>query len=64
MLYQSLGAEDSNQLFVWFEFNEHPNYPEEIRDNTHFCKNESIEIDRLVIEGIQELKLPLAAYVK
>jgi lysophospholipase L1-like esterase len=64
VLYQSLGAEGSKQLFVWFEPNEHPNYPEGIHDNTHFCKNGAIKIARLVTEGIQELKLPLAAYVK
>ena len=62
--YQSLGVEGSKRLFVWFEPDEHPNYPKGIQDNTHFCEEGATEIAKLVIEGIQELQLPLAVHVK
>ncbi|MET1122733.1 rhamnogalacturonan acetylesterase [Priestia megaterium] len=64
ILYQSLGEEKSKQLFVWLDPDEHSNYPKGIHDNTHFCENGAKEIAGLVIEGIQELKLPLASYLK
>lgn len=64
LLYQSLGEEESKRLFVWFEPNEHPNYSDGIQDNTHFCEDGAREVAKLVIAGIQELQLSLAAYVK
>lgn len=63
-LYQSLGPEKSKQLFVWFAANEHPNYPEGIQDNTHFCEHGAFEVGKLVIEGIKELQLPIVSFIK
>ena len=63
-LYQSLGVEKSKQLFTWFNANEHPNYPEGIQDNTHFCETGAREVGKLVLEGINELHLPLTIFIK
>lgn len=63
-LYQSLGPEGSKQLFTWFDANEHPNYPEGIQDNTHFCEHGAREVGKLVIEGIKELQLPIVSFIK
>lgn len=63
-LYQSLGPEDSKKLFVWFHENEHPNYPNGLQDNTHFCESGAKEVGKLVIEGIKELKLPIMSFIK
>jgi len=63
-LYESLGVEGSKQLFTWFEPNVHPNYPEGIQDNTHFCEHGASEVAKLVIEGIKELQLPINDFIK
>jgi lysophospholipase L1-like esterase len=63
-LYQKLGPEGSKQLFTMFEANEHPNYPDGIEDNTHFCDHGAREVGKLVIEGIKELKLPIVPFIK
>ncbi|MFC0270395.1 rhamnogalacturonan acetylesterase [Metabacillus herbersteinensis] len=63
-LYESLGAKGSKQLFVWFNEGEHPNYPQGIQDDTHFCEKGAREVGKLVIEGIKELELPLSECLK
>lgn len=63
VLYESLGPEESKALFVWFEADEHPNYPDGIKDDTHFCEAGAMEVGKLVIEGIKELELPLAVHL-
>ncbi len=63
-LYQSFGPEASKQLFTWLSANEHPNYPEGIQDNTHFCEHGAREVGKLVIEGIMELQLPIVRFIK
>jgi len=63
-LYQSLGVEGSKQLFTWFEANENPNYPDGIKDNTHFCETGALEVGKLVIEGIKELRLHISSFIK
>ena len=63
-LYQSLGPEESKKLFVWLEEKEHPNYPNGLQDNTHFCEMGAREIGKHVIKGIKELQLPLLTSIK
>lgn len=63
-LLEQLGEEQSKSLFLWLEPGEHANYPEGIRDNTHFNEHGAAEMAKLVVQGIREAKLPLAAYVK
>lgn len=63
-LLERLGEEQSKSLFLWLEPGEHVNYPEGIRDNTHFNERGAAEMAKLVVQGIRELKLPLASYVR
>lgn len=63
-LYQSLGLEGSKKLFTWFDKNENPNYPDGIQDNTHFCQFGALEVGKLVVEGINELQLPIGRFIK
>jgi lysophospholipase L1-like esterase len=63
-LYQTLGVEGSRQLFTQFTPNEHPNYPDGIEDNTHFCEHGANEVGKLVMEGIKELQLPIVPFIK
>ncbi|MEM1502592.1 rhamnogalacturonan acetylesterase [Domibacillus sp. 8LH] len=62
--YESYGLERSTELFTWFAPGENNNYPEGIQDNTHFCETGARKVAALVAEGIQELNLPLKAYIK
>ncbi|MBS4207833.1 rhamnogalacturonan acetylesterase [Bacillus sp. FJAT-50079] len=62
-LYESLGAEGSRSLFTMFERGEHPNYPEGIEDNTHFCETGALQVAALVIEGIKESIPQLATFL-
>lgn len=59
-LYESMGPEESKKLFIWLEPGEHPNYPEGIHDDTHFCEEGAYALAEKVVEGIQE-KVPLLA---
>jgi lysophospholipase L1-like esterase len=63
-LYQTLGVEGSKKLFTWLDANEHPNYPNGIQDNTHFCEMGAREVGKLVLEGIKELQLPIVSSIK
>ncbi|WP_413789598.1 rhamnogalacturonan acetylesterase [Metabacillus rhizosphaerae] len=62
-LYEALGEEESRKLFTMFLPNKHPNYPDGIEDNTHFCEAGAYEIAKLVIEGIKELELSIGSYI-
>lgn len=64
VLYEELGVEQSKKLFTILEPNVHLNYPDGIKDNTHFSEAGAVEIGKLVVEGIEELQLPLIANFK
>ncbi|MEI2405626.1 rhamnogalacturonan acetylesterase [Niallia taxi] len=59
-LYEGYGPEKSKELFVWLGAKEHPNYPEGLQDDTHFCTLGASEICRLVLEGMKELGLNIS----
>ncbi|MBB6284115.1 rhamnogalacturonan acetylesterase [Geobacillus subterraneus] len=61
--FEELGPERTKRWFLWLEPGEHPNYPEGIKDNTHFHQRGAKEIARLVVEGIVELNLPLRRHL-
>ncbi|GGJ00395.1 rhamnogalacturonan acetylesterase RhgT [Alicyclobacillus cellulosilyticus] len=63
-LYVQLGNKRSKRLFTWLQPGEHANYPEGIQDNTHFNEYGALVIAALVADAIQELQLPLAAYLR
>ena len=58
------GIEESRKLFLQLKPGENPNYPAGIEDNTHFNPFGAELMAKLVVEGIRELKLELARYVK
>lgn len=61
--FEQLGPEQTKRLFLWLERGEHRNYPNGIKDNTHFHRRGAKEIARLVAEGIVELNLPLRRHL-
>ncbi|MBC7389872.1 MAG: GntR family transcriptional regulator, partial [Opitutaceae bacterium] len=58
-LYQQMGPEYSKLLFNWLSQDEHPNYPEGKKDNTHFNELGARKIAQLILQEIKTLQLPL-----
>lgn len=61
----SKGVEGSKELFLHIGAGECPKYPEGKEDNTHFKPLGAMEMARLFVEGLQELKIkPLVKNLK
>ena len=58
------GPEESRKLFLQLKPNENANYPQGIEDNTHFSPIGAEVMARLAVQGIRELKLNLAMFLK
>jgi lysophospholipase L1-like esterase len=58
------GPEGSRRLFLQLRPNENPNYPNGIEDNTHFNPLGAEVMAQLAVEGIKDLKLDIAKYLK
>jgi lysophospholipase L1-like esterase len=58
------GLERSRELFLQLKPGENPNYPRGVEDNTHSSPLGASLNARLVTEGIRELKLPLAEFLR
>ena len=59
-MLQQFGPETSKWLFNYLEPNEHPNYPDGQKDNTHFNEFGARKIAELVLAEIIKLNLDLA----
>ncbi|KWX70690.1 rhamnogalacturonan acetylesterase [Paenibacillus jilunlii] len=53
-LYRVLGVDGSRQLFMHRPASVHPNYPQGITDDTHFCKEGAARIAGLTAEAISQ----------
>ncbi|WP_426451826.1 rhamnogalacturonan acetylesterase [Paenibacillus sp. S-38] len=62
--YNTVGIEETKALFLWLEPGVYPNFPNDVQDNTHFQEAGAVEIARLVTEGIRDLQLGIAAFIK
>ncbi|MBX7184154.1 MAG: amidohydrolase family protein [Vicinamibacteria bacterium] len=58
------GLAGSRELFLQLKAGENPNYPQGIEDNTHSSPLGASLNARLAADGIRELKLPLAAWLR
>ncbi|WP_282936455.1 rhamnogalacturonan acetylesterase [Paenibacillus sp. RC67] len=63
-LYRSLGSEASKQLFVWLEPGENPNYPDGVRDNTHFNEQGAREVAKIVVSQLVKICPELTRFIK
>jgi len=59
-LLEKLGPDESTKLFNQLEPGVSPNYPNGVKDNTHFSEYGAQVMSQLAVEGIRELQLPLA----
>lgn len=63
-LYEALGVEESKKAFVHYPANTYPNQPNALQDNTHFNPYGACQIAKCVVEGVRNLQLPLADYIR
>ncbi len=61
-LYESWGDEPSRKAFVQYPANTFPGQTEKLDDNTHFNSFGANEIALCVMQGLRDLKNPLANY--
>ncbi|MCW9706591.1 rhamnogalacturonan acetylesterase [Fodinibius salsisoli] len=62
-LLRELGPDDSRFLYNHLEPGENPHYPDGREDNTHFNEYGARKMAQLVLHGIEELGLDLAAHI-
>lgn len=62
-LLQDFGEQNSKWLYLQLEPGENPNYPEGIKDNTHFSEMGARKIAQIVLNEIKKLNLGLAAHI-
>lgn len=58
-LIKQLGNGPSKKLFNWADSAVRKNYPNGVKDNTHFSPEGATVIAQMAVDGIRELKLPL-----
>ena len=58
------GEEGSRSLFLQLKPGENPNYPTGVEDNTHFVPKGADEIADLAVQGIREVKIGLARFLR
>ncbi|WP_300598730.1 rhamnogalacturonan acetylesterase [Niabella sp.] len=63
-LVQQYGPEKSKKLYVHIEPGKFTKLPDGKKDDTHLCVQGATEAARLAAEGLKELKLPVAKYLK
>ncbi|GAA4294023.1 rhamnogalacturonan acetylesterase [Aestuariibaculum suncheonense] len=63
-MYESWGDEPSRLAFVQYPANTFPGQTEKLEDNTHFNSFGANEIAKCVVQGIKDLNLGLAKYLR
>lgn len=63
-LIQELGPEESKKLFLWFKPGQFKKIPEGKQDDTHLNVYGANKVAELAAQGLKELNLPLARYLK
>src|SRR4029079_17892319 len=59
-LYQQMGPETSKLLFNYLEPGEHPNFPNGVKDDTHFSELGARKMAAIVLAEIRALHIELA----
>ena len=59
-----MGVERSKYLFNYLEPNEHPNYPDGKKDDTHFSELGARKVAQIVLAEIKNQNLPVAKYIR
>ena len=62
--YETLGVEGSRKAFVQYSAGTFPGQDKNLEDNTHFNAYGAYEIAKMVVNGIIELQLPIAEFLR
>ena len=62
--YETLGMEGSRKAFVQYPAGTFPGQDKNLEDNTHFNAYGAYEIAKMVVNGIIELQLPIAEFLR
>jgi lysophospholipase L1-like esterase len=62
-LYETLGPENSKELFVIYPANTFPDQKEALNDNTHFNSYGAYQLAKCIIKGIKDNNLGLKKYL-
>ena len=62
-LYESLGTDQSKNLFVIYPANTFPDQKDALNDNTHFNSYGAYQLAKCIIKGIKENNLGLKKYL-
>jgi lysophospholipase L1-like esterase len=63
-MVQSYGPEESKKLFLFIQPGLFTKLPDGKKDNTHLSIEGATKVAELAVQGIKELHLPLASYIK
>ncbi len=64
IVIKKYGAENSKKLFLQLKPGENPNYPNGVKDNTHFSPIGAEEMAKLAVAGIRQAKIGLRKHLK
>ncbi len=64
IMYEAWGPVNSVKAFVHYPANTFPGQDKKLEDNTHFNTYGAYEIARCIVQAIQDIKLPIAKYLK
>ena len=62
--YEALGNELSKRAFVHYSAGSFPGQTGPLADNTHFSPYGAYEISKIIVEGIKQLRLPIAEHLR
>lgn len=62
--FQAMGDQDSAMRFLHLKPDTHPNYPNGIKDNTHFNELGAREVAQLVLAELKQKHLPLLQHLR
>ena len=62
-MYEALGPQGADHLFMKFKAGSYPGVEHDINDSTHFNGYGAYEIARCIVQGIREDKLPLTKFL-
>ncbi len=62
--YNSIGAAQTANVFLWLPAGLYTNFPSGVSDNTHFQEYGAAELASLMTTGIQEINLGIKSFIK
>ncbi len=63
-LYEAWGPKESEKGFVIYPANTFPGQEKALMDNTHFNPYGAMQIAKCIVQGMRDINLPLAGYLK